>query len=84
MNHPLDLLLVNPGGRDKVYQGLGTELTAIEPPLWCRLIATYIRNHGHSVAIIDSEAEFWSPETVAEKIAEDIRMMRNPGKGSPL
>lgn len=70
MDHTLDLILVNPGGRDKVYQGLGTELTAIEPPLWCGLIATYIRDHGHSVAIIDSEAECWSPETVAKKIAE--------------
>ena len=34
----LDLLLINPGGREKIYQELGKELTAVEPPLWCRLI----------------------------------------------
>ena len=37
----LDLLLVNPGGRERIYQGLGDSFTAIEPPLWCRLIAGY-------------------------------------------
>jgi anaerobic magnesium-protoporphyrin IX monomethyl ester cyclase len=67
---PLDLLLINPGGRDKIYQELGTELTAVEPPLWCGLIATYARNRGHSVAIIDSEAEQWGPETVARRVEE--------------
>jgi anaerobic magnesium-protoporphyrin IX monomethyl ester cyclase len=66
----LDLLLINPGGRDKIYQELGAELTAVEPPLWCGLIATYIRNRGMSVAIIDSEAEQWGPETVAKRVEE--------------
>ena len=66
----LDLLLVNPGGRDKIYQELGGSLTAVEPPLWCRLIAAYVRDRGHSVAIIDSEAEGWGPESVAEKVRE--------------
>ena len=34
----LDLLLINPGGRETIYQALGADLTAVEPPLWCRLI----------------------------------------------
>jgi anaerobic magnesium-protoporphyrin IX monomethyl ester cyclase len=66
----LDLVLINPGGRDRVYQALGAELTAVEPPLWCRLLASYVRRRGYSVRIIDSEAENWGPETVAEKVAE--------------
>jgi anaerobic magnesium-protoporphyrin IX monomethyl ester cyclase len=65
----LDLLLVNPNGRDRIYQELGTEFSAVEPPLWCRLIAGYARDRGYAVEIIDAEAEGWGPETVAQKIA---------------
>ena len=65
----LDLLLVNPGGRERIYQQLGAELTAIEPPLWCRLIAGYVRDRGYSVGIIDAEAEDWAPEAVAAEVA---------------
>lgn len=65
----LDLLLVNPGGREKIYQSLGTELTAVEPPLWCRLIAGYARDAGLNVRIIDSEAENMGPQSVAQEIA---------------
>jgi len=36
VKEPLDLLLVNPGGRENIYQELGTNLSAVEPPLWCR------------------------------------------------
>ncbi|OAN55154.1 B12-binding domain-containing radical SAM protein [Magnetospirillum moscoviense] len=66
----IDVVLINPGGRELVYQQLGNELTAIEPPLWCRLIAGYVRDRGLSVAIIDSEAEGWGPQHVAERVAE--------------
>lgn len=66
----MDLVLVNPGGREAIYQELGTDLTAVEPPLWCRLLAGYARDRGHSVAILDSEAESWGPETVAKRVAE--------------
>lgn len=65
----LDLLLINPGGRDLVYQGLGSELSAIEPPLWCRLIAGYALDRGCSVEILDSEAENKGPQMVAAEIA---------------
>jgi anaerobic magnesium-protoporphyrin IX monomethyl ester cyclase len=66
----LDLLLINPNLRDRIYQELGEELTAIEPPLWCRLIAGFVRDRGYSVEIIDAEAEGWGPEAVAGKVAE--------------
>jgi len=70
MQDELDLVLVNPGGRDRVYQDLGNELTAIEPPLWCRLIGGYALDRGHSVVILDSEAENWGPAHLAAKIAD--------------
>lgn len=66
----IDLVLVHPGGRRLVYQSLGDELTAIEPPLWCGLIATYCRLRDHSVAIVDSEADGLDPEGVAARVAE--------------
>lgn len=68
--HELDLLLVNPGARKQVYGNLGSSLSGIEPPLWCGLIAGFVRERGFSVMIIDAEAECWTPEYTAEKIAE--------------
>jgi radical SAM superfamily enzyme YgiQ (UPF0313 family) len=66
----LDLLLINPGGRERIYQSLGGDLTAIEPPLWARLIAGYIADRGFSVGILDSEAEALGPDSVARKVEE--------------
>ncbi|MFC1928502.1 B12-binding domain-containing radical SAM protein [Chloroflexota bacterium] len=70
MTQKLDLILVNPGSRAQVYGKLGSSLAGIEPPLWAGLIAAFVRRHSHSVKIIDAEAENWSPEYTAEKIAE--------------
>ncbi len=66
----MDLLLINPGERDLIYQGLGSDLTAVEPPLWCRLIAGYARDRGHSVAILDAEAMRMGSAQVAEAVAK--------------
>lgn len=66
----LDLLVINPGGREQVYQQLGNDLTAIEPPLWARLIAGYVRDRGWSVRIVDSEAESMGPESLAALVAK--------------
>jgi len=66
----LDLLLINPGGRDRIYQGLGEGLTAVEPPLWCRLIAGYVADRSYSVRIIDSEAEALGPQALAQIVAD--------------
>lgn len=72
MSELLDLLLINPGGRENIYQDLGTDLTAIEPPLWCRLIAGYARDRGMTVAILDSEAENIGPDAVARVVRDRI------------
>src|SRR5579859_1195950 len=65
----VDLVLINPGGRARIYQSLGEELTAIEPPLWVRLMAGYARDRGLRIAIIDSEAEELGPDAVAAAVA---------------
>src|SRR5205823_3504560 len=65
----LDLLIVNPGSRVEVYQALGTDLTGIEPPLWAGMLATFVRNRGYAVQIVDAEAEHLSPRQVAERAA---------------
>jgi len=57
----LDLVLVNPGNRGEIYQALGSTLSAIEPPIWAGLIATFVRNNGFAVHIVDAEAESLSP-----------------------
>src|SRR3990167_7351989 len=65
-----DLILINPSARGKIYQGLGIRHTAIEPPLWCRLIAGYCQDQGYSVDIIDVDAlDLESPE-VARRVLE--------------
>lgn len=64
----IDLLLINPGGREKIYQQLGGDLTAIEPPLWCRLIAGYVLDREFTVEILDSEAENIGVEAVAAEV----------------
>lgn len=69
MTETLDLLLINPGGREAIYQELGNDLTAVEPPLWCRLIAGYVRDRGFTVAILDSEAENLDVTGIADAVA---------------
>src|ERR1043166_7931811 len=61
-----DVVLINPGNQSAVFQGLsGAGLTAIEPPPWCRLIASHLRKHKISVAIVDAEAMALTPADAA-------------------
>jgi radical SAM superfamily enzyme YgiQ (UPF0313 family) len=66
----LDLVLINPGSRTKIYQALGKRLTAIENPVWAGLIATFVRMKGYSAAIVDAEAEDLTPEQTAARVEE--------------
>src|SRR5881227_3225636 len=69
MSMKLDLVLINPCSRTQVYQSLGTKLAAIENPVWAGLMATFCRQKGLSVAIIDAEVE----ELIATEVAERVR-----------
>lgn len=64
----LDCCVIHPGGRETIYQSLGGSLTAVEPPLWCRLIAGHVIDRGFSTEIIDSDAEELSSGAVAERV----------------
>jgi hypothetical protein len=71
----IDLLFVTPPSRLVVYQGLGTSLAAIEPPVWSGLLAEATRRRGHAVAILDAEAEGLDAGATAQRIAEaDARL----------
>ncbi len=63
----IDLLLVNPGNRLEQFSILN-ELATVAQPLGIALIASYARQNGFSVAIIDAEAEFWTPEQTIHEI----------------
>ena len=66
----MDILFINPGDRKKIFQSLGQNLTSIEPPYLILSFATYLKNLGYSVGIIDSNAENVSPEETAQKVVE--------------
>ena len=53
----------------QVYQSLGQNLTAIEPPVWAGLLATFLRTHDCSVEIIDGDGEDLTPAQVADRVA---------------
>src|ERR1700694_775486 len=63
-----DLVVINPGGRQAVYQELGRDLAAVEPPLWCRLIARYALARGGRPCIVDSEADELEPAGIARRV----------------
>lgn len=69
----VDVLFINPGSRSAVYQELGDTFSAIEPPSLAGLFATYIRNKGLSVAIVDAPAHNLSPQGVARFVAENYK-----------
>lgn len=62
-----ELVLVNPGSRTAIYQSLGARLTAVENPVWAGLIATFVRQQGFSVEIVDAEADELTPEQAAAR-----------------
>ncbi len=66
----MDLVLINPNSRKRVYQSLGNTLAAVEPPVWAGLMANFVRRHGYRVAIIDAEAEQLTPEESADRVRE--------------
>jgi anaerobic magnesium-protoporphyrin IX monomethyl ester cyclase len=65
-----DVVLINPRSRAQVYQGLGTELAAIENPVWAGLMATFVRRHGLTAEIIDAEADELAPADVVQRVIE--------------
>ncbi len=67
--HQVDLVLINPANRKRIYQSLSTTMSAIEPPVWAGLMATFVRQRGFSVALIDCSADNLSPDEAAQRVA---------------
>jgi radical SAM superfamily enzyme YgiQ (UPF0313 family) len=63
-----DVVFVQPASRIQVYQGLGTTLAAVEPPVWAGLMARFTRDRGYGVEMIDAEAEELSAVQVAARL----------------
>ena len=66
----VDIVFINPGNRSQIYQSLSTSLSAIEPPVWAGLMATFARRRGLSVAIIDASADELTPEETARQAVD--------------
>lgn len=84
----LDLLLVNPNDR-KLYGELAFSLSGIEPPFWCALLASFTREKGYTVKILDAVVENLSVEETADRVVEEnplltaiIAMGQNPSCSS--
>lgn len=72
----LALLLIKPGSQKELYGDLSeNSITAIEPPLWAGLIATFVRMRGFSVKIIDAEAERLGPKAVTDRIVNEAPLL---------
>lgn len=83
-----DLLLINPNDQ-KLYGELASSLSALEPPLWCALLASYVRERGYTVKILDAEVENLSTDETASRVAEEnpllaaiVAMGHNPPASS--
>jgi radical SAM superfamily enzyme YgiQ (UPF0313 family) len=66
----VDIVFVNPGDRKVVYQDLGKDISAIEPPYLTLSFASYLQKEGFSVKIIDSNALNISPIETAQMVKE--------------
>ncbi len=65
-----DLVLVNPASRKRLYQSLGEVLSAVEPPVWAGLMASFVRGKGLTVELLDAEAENLDAEEAAQRLAD--------------
>ena len=71
MKSQVDVLFVNPGNRFQVYQDLGNEFCALEPPALAGLFATYLRLKGYSVGIIDAPLDNLDSLSAARTVVEN-------------
>jgi anaerobic magnesium-protoporphyrin IX monomethyl ester cyclase len=68
----VDVVLVNPGSVAAVYQDLAKDFSAVEPPSLAALFATYLRQKGISVDLVDGPGLGLSPTALGELIARSF------------
>ncbi len=64
----LDILFIHPNASKKIYQGLSSDHSAIEPPIWAGMLANHCRMRKFNVAILDCEVEKLDYITAANEI----------------
>lgn len=69
MSRP-DVLFINPGNHEEIYQGLSNKYSAIETPTWALLLAQSCRSKGYTVEILDVSAERLSLEQATQRVQE--------------
>ena len=72
----MKMLFVNPPNDNPM-----TDLKAIEPPIWCALLAADFRKQGHDVAIWDAEVDPVIPEMNYDQV-QIVVMGSNPSVSS--
>jgi anaerobic magnesium-protoporphyrin IX monomethyl ester cyclase len=65
----IDVVLVNPGAVAAVYQDLAKDFSAIETPSLAAMFATYLRNKGLTVDVVDGPGLGLSPHALGEVVA---------------
>ena len=63
----LDILFIHPNSAKRIYQDLAKNNSAIEPPIWCAMLANSVRSSGSNVHIIDAEVLHLDYNQVAEE-----------------
>lgn len=53
----LDILFIHPNASKKIYQGLSSDHSALEPPVWAGMLANHCRKKSFNVSILDCEVE---------------------------
>ena len=71
MSKQLDILFVHPANNRINYQELSGELAAVETPIWAGLIASFARQKGYSIDLIDAEAMELTPVQVADRVQKE-------------
>jgi len=66
----LDILFIHPNASKKIYQGLSSNHSAIEPPIWAGMLANHCKNKNFNVKILDCEVERLDYITSAKEIKE--------------
>ena len=77
MSENIDLLIVKPGSPQKIYGDLSSSLAAIEPPVWGGMVASFIRDKGYSVKMLDMETEGLAAARVADEIIKSNPLLVN-------
>lgn len=66
----MDAVVVHPNSRGSVYQSLGGNLAALEPPLWARLITGYLLDNNCNVTLLDTDALELTHDESASRIVD--------------